>query len=312
MYYIGIDVSKKDLSVFDGKKDWKFINKEGLKSFKKYLKKKVNFSDLVIIFEPTGVYSLYLKEFCAENSIKAYIVNPKKSHNFTRALGRRSKTDKIDARVLYQFHKLIEAKDIKIPKIDQQAKTLASYLTSYEFALKQRVSLSNHLESLRDRELITLIKKDLKRAKKLEDKIFNDILEYVSKNRNLKEDYQRLLTISGVGDKMAIALLTLFKTYQGTNRAQITALAGLDPVRRESGTSVKGKVKISKNGKGIYRKIFYLPTLCATVHNQKIRVFYQRLLAHHKIKKLAVIASMRKILLIAHAMYRDKTEYIAV
>jgi len=312
MYYIGIDVSKKDLSVFDGKKDLKFINKEGLKSFKKYLKKKVNFSDLVIIFEPTGIYSFYLKEFCAENSIKAYIVNPKKSHNFTRALGKRSKTDKIDARILYQFHKLIEAKDIQVPKVDQQAKALASYLTSYEFALKQRISLSNHLESLRDKSLIALIKKDLKRAKKLEDKIFNDILEYVSKNQNLKEDYQRLLTISGVGDKAAIALLTLFKTYQGTNRAQITALFGLDPTRRESGTSVKGKVKISKNGKGIYRKILFLPTVCATVHNQKIRVFYQRLLAHHKTKKLAVIASMRKILLIAHAMYRDKTEYIAV
>jgi hypothetical protein len=156
------------------------------------------------------------------------------------------------------------------------------------------------------------MKKELKRAKKLEDKLFNDILEYVRQNQNLKEDYQRLLTISGVGDKTAIALLTLFKTYQGTNRAQITALAGLDPIKRESGTSVKHKVKISKNGKGIYRKILYLPTLCATVHNQKIRVFYQRLLAHHKIKKLAVIASMRKILLIAHAMYRDKTEYVAV
>jgi len=310
MYYIGIDVSKKDLSVFDGK-DLNFINQEGLKSFKKYLKKKYHLSEIVILFEPTGIYSFYLKEFCAENRIKAYIVNPKKSHNFARALGKRSKNDKIDARTLYQFHKLIDLKDIKVPKIDQQAKTLASYLVSYEFALKQRVSLSNHLESLRDKRLITLMKKDLKMAKKLEDKLFHDIKEYVSKNQNLREDYQRLLTISGVGDKTAISLLTLFKTYQGTNRAQITALAGLDPIKRESGTSVKGKVKISKNGKGIYRKIFYLPTICATVHNQKIRVFYQRLLANHKIKKLAIIASMRKLLLIAHAMYRDKTEYVA-
>jgi transposase len=311
MYYIGIDVSKKVLSVFDGKKDLEFINKEGLKSFKKYLKKKVNFSDLVIIFEPTGVYSQYLKEFCAENNIKAYIVNPKQSHNFARALGIRPKTDKIDARILYQFHKLIEAKDIKIPEINQQAKTLSSYLTSYEFALKQRISLSHHLESLRDKKLIALIKKELKRAQELEDKIFNDIKKYVEQNQNLKEDYQRLSTIPGIGEKAAIALLTLFKTYQGTNRAQITALTGLDPVRRESGSSVKYKVKISKNGKGIYRKILYLPTLCATVHNQKIRLFYQRLLANHKNKKLAVIASMRKILLIAHAMYRDKTEYVA-
>jgi transposase len=310
MYYIGIDVSKKVLSVFDGK-DLKFINQEGLKSFKKYLKKKVNFSDLVIIFEPTGVYSQYLKEFCAENSIKAYIVNPKRSHNFARSLGIRPKTDKIDARILYQFHKLIEVKDIKIPEINQQAKTLSSYLTSYEFALKQRISLSHHLESLRDKKLIALIKKELKRAQELEDKIFNDIKKYVEQNQNLKEDYQRLSTIPGIGEKAAIALLTLFKTYPGTNRVQITALTGLDPVRRESGTSVKGKVKISKNGKGIYRKILYLPTLCATVHNQKIRLFYQRLLANHKNKKLAVIASMRKILLIAHAMYRDKTEYVA-
>ena len=312
MYYIGIDVSKKDLSVFNGKKDLKFINQEGLRPFKKYLKKKYkSFSDLVIIFEPTGIYSFNLKEFCAENSIKAYIVNPKRSHSFARSLGIRPKDDKIDARILYQFHRHIEAKDIKVPQIDQQAKALASYLVSYEFALKQRISLSNHLESLRDKRLIALLKKDLKRAKKLEDKLFNDILEYISKNQNLKEDYQRLLTISGVGDKTAIALLTLFKTYQGTNRAQITALVGFDSTKRESGSSVRGKAKISKNGKGIYRKVSYLPAICATVHNQKMRVFYQRLLANHKPKKLAIIASMRKILLIAHAMYRDKTEYVA-
>jgi len=97
-------------------------------------------------------------------------------------------------------------------------------------------------------------------------------------------------------------MLALFKTYQSTNRAQITALAGLDPVKRESGTSVKYKVKISKNGKGIYRKIFYLLTLFTNVHHQKIKIFYHRLLAKHKPKKLAIIASIRKIVLIAHAM----------
>ncbi len=270
MYYIGIDVSKKDLSVFNGKKDLKFINQKGLRPFKKYLKKKYkNFSDLVIIFEPTGIYSFNLKEFCAE-------------------------------------------KDIKVPKIDQQTKVLSSYLTSYEFAVKQRVAISNHLESLRDKKLTSLLKKELKRAQKLEDEIFNDIKEYIRQNQNLREDYERLLTISGVGEKMAIALLTLFKTYQGTNRAQITALVGLDSTKRESGSSVRGRAKISKNGKAIYRKVSYLPAICATVHNQKIKIFYQRLLANHKPKKLAIIASMRKILLIAHAMYRDKTEYVTV
>lgn len=312
MYYIAIDVSKKVLSVFDGEKDLEFINKEGLKALKKYLKKKYkNFDDLAILFEATGIYSFYLKEFCANHHIKACILNPKVSHNFARALGKRSKTDKIDARTIYQFHRLIDSKDIEIPQIDQQAKVLSSYLTSYEFAVKQRVSISNHLESLRDKKLVSLLKKELKRAKELEDKIFSDIKEYIRQNQNLREDYERLLTISGVGEKMAIALLTLFKTYPGTNRAQITALVGLDSTKRESGSSVRGRAKISKNGKAIYRKVSYLPAICATVHNQKIKIFYQRLLAHHKPKKLAIIASMRKILLIAHAIYRDKTEYVA-
>jgi hypothetical protein len=58
-------------------------------------------------------------------------------------------------------------------------------------------------------------------------------------------------------------------------------------------------------------KYSIIPTVCATIHNQKIRVFYQRLLANHKPKKLALTASIRKILLIAHAIYRDKTEYVA-
>jgi ERCC4-type nuclease len=74
----------------------------------------------------------------------------------------------------------------------------------------------NNIESLRDKKLIALIKKELKRAQELEDKIFNDIKVYVEQNQNLKEDYQRLSTIPGIGEKAAIALLTLFKTYQGT------------------------------------------------------------------------------------------------
>ena len=87
---------------------------------------------------------------------------------------------------------------------------------------------------------------------------------------------------------------------------------GLNSIKRKSRTSVKGKIKISKNSKRIYHKTFYLPTISGTVHNRKIRTFYQRLLVNHKTKKLAIIASMRKLLLIAHGMYKDKTQYIAV
>ena len=151
---------------------------------------------------------------------------------------------------------------------------LSSYLTSYQFFLKQRVSLSNHLESIKDTGLRSLLNKELKRTQKLEDKNLCDIKTYIQSHPKLKEDFKRLLFISGIEEKAAFGLLTLFNTYQGTNRAQITALAGLDPIKKEAGTSVKGKAKISKYSNKHVRKMLFMPTLCAIKKYKKISVFY--------------------------------------
>lgn len=311
MYYIGIDVSKKALSVFDGKTSLEFENKESLRTFYRYLRKHYkHFDNLVFIFEATGIYSNNLIEFCNLHKIKVYILNPKQSHNFAKSLGVRSKTDKIDAHTIWRYQSLIPQERIQIPVIDQEAKKLASYLTSYQFIQGQRVAISNHLESVTDPALRKMLKSELQRKQKLEAKLLSDIKAYISKHPGLAKDFQRLLTISGIGEKLAFSLLALFRHYQGTNRAQITALVGLDPIYKESGTSVKGKVKISKNGNRHIRKMLYLPTLCAIKNNQKINVFYQRLINNHKPKKVAVIAAMRKLLLVAHAVYQNKTEYV--
>ena len=311
MYYIGIDGSKKALSVFDGKTSLEFENKEGLRPFYRYLKKHFKqFDNLVLIFEATGIYSDNLREFCNIHKIKAYILNPQQSHNFAKSLGVRSKTDKIDARIIWRYQSLIPQERIQIPLIDQEAKMLASYLTSYQFIQGQRVSLSNHLERVTNPPLRKLLKVELKRKQQLEDKLLSDIKTYISKHPGLAKDFKRLMSISGIGDKLAFSLLFLFRHYQGTNRAQITALVGLDPIYKESGSSVKGKIKISKNGNRYIRKMLYLPTLCAIKNNKKISLFYQRLIDNHKPKKVAVIAAMRKLLLVAHAVYNNKTEYV--
>jgi len=313
MYYIAFDVSKKVLSVYDGKKDMTFSNTEGLSSLKKYLKKHYrDFNQLIFLLEATGSYSDYLIELCAKYRIKAVIINPKASHHFAKSLGIRNKTDKIDAHMIYQYQRLINYQMITVPWINEEAKTLSAYLGSYQLALKQRIALSNHLEDVRDKDLFRLLKKELKRALSLEEQILKRITAYILKDPRLKADYQRLLTIPGIGEKSAPALLYLFITYQGTNRNQITALCGLDPIQRQSGTSVKGRPKISKHGSKLIRKVLYMPMLSAIQTNPRIRVFYQRLLRNHKVKKLAVIAAMRKMILIAHAIYRDKTEYVPV
>jgi len=310
-HYIGIDVSKKVLNIFDGKKDLIFDNKENLSSLKKYLKKKYpDFSSLMILFEATGVYSFYLKAFCATHMIKAYIINPQASHNFAKSLGARSKTDTTDARTIWAYHKLIGDKDINIPRVDQEIITLSSYLTSYRLTLKQRLALTNHLEGIKDKTLYRLLKKEQERLQKLEHELLTQMDAYIKQYPQLKEDYQRLLSISGIGQKTAISLLVLFHAYTNTNRNQITALIGLDPIQRQSGTSVHGRSRISKHGNRMMRKSLYMPTLSCIKHNHKIKAFYERLVSKHKPKKVAVIAAMRKLLLITHAIYKNKTVYV--
>ena len=145
---------------------------------------------------------------------------------------------------------------------------------------------------------------------KLEQELLIRMDTYIKGYPKLNEDYQRLLSISGVGRKTAISLLTLFHTYPDTNRNQITALIGLDPVQRQSGTSVHGRSRISKHGNPMMRKCLYMPTLVSIQYNHKIKVFYERLVLKHKPKKVAVIACMRKLLLMAHAIYKNKTVYV--
>ena len=97
--YIGIDISKSTLDVYDGKKSYKFDNNET--GFKEIVALVEDIKNTILIFEPTGVYSYSITDFCSENSIKIVMVGPKESRDFARSLKVRSKTDKIDAKVLY-------------------------------------------------------------------------------------------------------------------------------------------------------------------------------------------------------------------
>jgi transposase len=315
MNYIGIDVAKEGLSVYDGKKEYTCKNARGLPELKKCLAKTFSsLEDMVIIFEATGPYSQFLKEFCAHHGIKVWIVNPLKSASFTKALGNRSKTDTIDAKMLYEFHKVIKPEDVMVPRIDAKTEHLSLYLTSYELMIKTRTALSNHLHALTHtpqtpEELMDMIRKELKTLREAEEKLLIQMEEYIKGDEELKGDYENLLTIKGIGTVSAICLLTLFMTYRDTSRSEITALVGLDPTRTESGTSVRGRRKISKGGKNTTRKILYFPTLNCIQHNRKIRDTYERLVDNHKPKKLAVIAAMRKLLLIAHAVYKSGESY---
>ena len=315
LHYIGIDISKQDFTAFDGKKVRKFMNNPGLKKFDTYLNKRnISLDETVIIFEATGVYSLNLKYYCAEKKIKAFIVNPKRSSNFAKVCGNRSKTDKIDSKALYTFKNIIDSEKLVVPVIDQVSENLNSYLTSYKFIMKFEQATCNHLEALKHKrnvpkKLVSSIKNEIKRLNKLKNNIIPEAVQFIKDDPCLKEDFENLISIKSIGEKSAVCLLCLFKKYPNTNRAQITALSGLDPIKKESGTSVNGKMRISKNGFSMIRNILYFPTMNAIQHNPQIKKFYNRLIKNHKLHSVALIAAMKKLLLMAHAVYKNKTKY---
>jgi transposase len=87
------------------------------------------------------------------------------------------------------------------------------------------------------------------------------------------------------------------------------ALAGLDSIKRQSGFSLNGGGRISRAGEPVLRKVLYLACMNSIQHNERIRVFYEHLITNHKKPKVALVACMRKILLIAHQIYVTKSKY---
>ena len=166
--YIGIDVSKATLQVYIPIHDENISienSKKALTSLysklKKYYKKEVK--NLVIIFEPIGLYSAMLKYFCSEKNIYAYIINLRQSANFAKALDNRSKSDIIDAKMLYKFHVMPSEDDLTVPVVNAAQEELTETLTYYKFIQKERVSFSNHLEALESKGGSSLIIKELKK-----------------------------------------------------------------------------------------------------------------------------------------------------
>ena len=143
--YIGIDISKASIDVYDGKKSYKFENNEN--GFNKIISLVENIKETIFIFEPTGVYSYALTEFCSKKSIVVVMVGPKESRDFARSLKVRSKTDKIDAKVLYKYQSHVEHNMAKVPKINHYAIKAQQMLNVYESIQASKQRFKNQLES---------------------------------------------------------------------------------------------------------------------------------------------------------------------
>ncbi len=315
-HYIGIDVSRDSLQVFDGTQDRSFPNQPGLASFTAFLERKHphGFQEVALIFEPTGPYSWELVSLCARREIRCHIIPPKRGHHFRQALGQRSKNDPIDARMLTDFQVLLKEEDYRAPIHNLSRETLQRYLVAYQLVQKSRVQFSNQHHALKTAGakgtgLLEEIGELAERLHDQEERLLGEMIQFVLEEERLCQDYQLLQTIPGVGPLTAIVLLYLELTYPEANSQQMVALVGLDPRERQSGSSLNKPRRISKNGDAMARHIFFLASLTAGRLNEPLAAFKERLVAAGKPKKVAQVAVARKLLRQAHAIYRTKRPF---
>ena len=306
--YIGIDVSKASIDVYDGKKSYKFENNE--KGFKEVVSLSEDIKNTIFIFEPTGIYSYALSNFCSKKKIKVVMVGPKESRDFARSLKVRSKTDKIDAKVLYKYQLHVEPKMAKVPTINHHAVKVQEMLNVYESILSSKQRFKNQIESTskNNKDLLRLLNKLIDNLDTEAQKLFNKIELLLLKDEEVKTKYDAISTIPSIGQKSSLYLCAFFLKYPNANAKEMTALIGLDPVMKDSGT-YRGKQRISKQGGQQLRNLLYFPTLCAIQHNDRIKGFYEGLTSRAKTKKLAVIAAMRKLILMAFSLFKSEETY---
>ena len=317
---IGLDVSKETISVFipTNKLDYEISNTlDGLNKLISKLKKlyKKDYNNLVFVYEPTGSYSDLLKKICSKKSIKTFAINPKRSHNFAKASGNRNKSDIDDARLLSSAIVLAKDNEIVIPTISPVVEDIKEMMSYYKFVVKQRVMASNHLESITVKDgnnyVISSLEDEIKSLKHKENNIVVNIKSIIEKDKELVAAYDNIKSIIGIGELGAIVLLHLFLKYPDANKKQIISLVGLDPTRFDSGSSVHKSSRISKAGAKIYRGVLFMGTMTATRYNPEMELFYNRLKENGKQTTQAQIAVMRKMIVIAHSLYKNNEKYSA-
>ncbi len=309
--YIGIDISKATLDLYDGDKSYKVgNNREGFTFIRKLAKDK---KDLVLIFEPTGVYAHALISYCEQQCIRAVIVGSKEARDYARSIKQRSKTDKIDAKVLYRYQTQVDPSTITIPTLDTRMIRITQRRNVYDKYQHTITQLRNLIEATHkeDKALIRSLQKQIASLQQSADTLLKEIENLLVKNESNQTALENLQTIPGIGKKSAIALLLEFMRYPHAKSNEMVALMGLDPVLRDSGV-FKGKSRISKQGGKHLRQKLYMATIVAIKHNDRLKHFYERLVSHGKPKMVALLAAMRKLLRIAFALVKNNEPYRAL
>lgn len=322
---VGIDVAQKELVITLGRMfDDLSIELYAYKIFKNAEKGFIGLLDWVnkltdnqvrvsYVMEATGVYHQKFAYYLDQNNHDVCIVLPNKISNYIRTLEIKTITDKTCSQAIAQFGLERKLELWKRPKTIY--KNLQQLTRERDQIVAERVTLKNQLhaemsEAEPNEKSLKRIKARIKLLNTQEKEVKNDISSIIKKDENLKSEIDIICTLPGVGELTAVIVLAETNGFELIrNKRQLASYAGLDVKEKQSGTSVKGKPRISKKGNRNLRKAMHFPALVAIKWDDNFREMYARLVSKHGIKMKALVAVQRKLLEIIFILFKNKTSY---
>lgn len=298
---IGIDVSKEsfDLFVHETKIHKKFeMSKEHIRKAVSWIKKQ---HPKLIVLEATGGYERALVADLVTAKLPVAIINPRQIRDFAKSTGQLAKTDKIDAAVIAHYATAIAPKASTIMTEHQQR--LAALTSRRRQLVEARAVEKNHKEHAFHKEIIKSIDAVIQNLTIEIESIEQMITDTINNDPSTQDKVDRLTSVPGIGKTTAALLMSDLPELGTMNRRQVASLIGVAPVNRDSG-QYRGK-RMTGGGRKNVRTALFMSMLSVIQYNKKLKAFYEHLLSEGKAKMVALIATMRKLIIILNSMLKN-------
>jgi transposase len=302
---VGIDVSKKQLDVYVSPAGDRFVIARNAEGLDQLIAKLSPLGADAVAVEATGGFETVVAASLGAAGLPVIVVNPAQVRAFANALGKRAKSDPIDAEVIARFVAATKPQIRPLP--DEETRVLASLVARRRQIIQMIVAEKNREKQLPSRVLRKSAARLIKALEKELNVLDQGIDDSVRGSPLWREKEDLLQSVPGVGKIVARTLLAEMPELGNLDRREAAALAGLAPWTRQSGVW-RGRSFIS-GGRTSVRTALFMAAMVAIRHNPVLKPFYERLVAAGKPKMVALIAVARRLLTILNAILRDKTPW---
>lgn len=326
-YCLGIDVSKDDLSSCFSQMDAqqritikgsrKFENNlRGWKSVQSWLLRFVKDKELplYIVMEATGVYYEGVAYFLREQGFKLSVVLPNKSKHYAKSLNVKTKNDLVDARILAQMG--LERSLPEWNGLQPTMRKIKQLCRERDALVKMRTVVFNQLHahtwgSHPQKAIVQRLQQHIKFISTQIKVIETEVQKIYVEDPDLKQRVDNICTLKGIGPLTALTIIAEADGFELiSNKNQLVSYAGYDVVQNESGTSLKGKTRISKKGNSHIRRALFFPALAAARFEPSLQALYHRIHERNpKIKMIGLVAVQRKLLVLIYTLYKKNEPY---